>query len=89
MASLFNALFSTLILWLSFRFSIFSHHPLATYNQTFQAGILINVLFCLLSDDVKGIPEFWLTAMKNVDMLAEMILVCGFFQYTIHCNQTC
>ena len=27
-------------------------------------------------DDVKGIPEFWLTAMKNVDMLAEMIQVC-------------
>jgi len=26
-----------------------------------------------LPDDVKGIPEFWLTAMKNVDMLAEMI----------------
>ena len=30
-------------------------------------------------DDVKGIPEFWLTAMKNVDMLAEMIQVCGSF----------
>lgn len=26
-----------------------------------------------IPDDVKGIPEFWLTAMKNVDMLAEMI----------------
>ncbi|XP_068674197.1 nucleosome assembly protein 1-like 1 [Montipora foliosa] len=26
-----------------------------------------------LPDDVKGIPEFWLTAMKNVDTLAEMI----------------
>ncbi|XP_078346000.1 nucleosome assembly protein 1-like 4 isoform X2 [Oculina patagonica] len=26
-----------------------------------------------LPDDVKGIPEFWLTALKNVDMLADMI----------------
>nr|XP_058964598.1 nucleosome assembly protein 1-like 1 [Pocillopora verrucosa] len=26
-----------------------------------------------LSDDVKGVPEFWLTAMKNVDLLADMI----------------
>ncbi|KAJ7373552.1 Nucleosome assembly protein 1-like 1 [Desmophyllum pertusum] len=26
-----------------------------------------------LTDDVKGIPEFWLTALKNVDMLADMI----------------
>ena len=32
--------------------------------------------FCFKLDDVKGIPEFWLTAMKNVDMLAEMIQVC-------------
>lgn len=32
---------------------------------------------CFELDDVKGIPEFWLTAMKNVDMLAEMIQVCG------------
>ena len=41
-------------------------------------------LFLLLlvlykSDDVKGIPEFWLTAMKNVDMLADMIQVCVAF----------
>jgi len=35
------------------------------------------VLFFLYkSDDAKGIPEFWLTAMKNVDMLADMIQVC-------------
>jgi len=34
---------------------------------------------CFELDDVKGIPEFWLTAMKNVDMLAEMIQVCGSF----------
>lgn len=39
------------------------------------------ILFFLLllslyeSDDAKGIPEFWLTAMKNVDMLADMIQV--------------
>ena len=32
--------------------------------------------YFLLLDDVKGIPEFWLTAMKNVDMLADMIQVC-------------
>ena len=31
------------------------------------------------SDDAKGIPEFWLTAMKNVDMLADMIQVCVAF----------
>ena len=36
-------------------------------------------LICFELDDVKGIPEFWLTAMKNVDMLAEMIQVCGSF----------
>ncbi|KXJ27047.1 Nucleosome assembly protein 1-like 1 [Exaiptasia diaphana] len=27
----------------------------------------------VLSEDTKGIPEFWLTSMKNVDMIAEMI----------------
>ena len=37
------------------------------------------LFICLELDDVKGIPEFWLTAMKNVDMLAEMIQVCGSF----------
>ncbi|XP_031574966.1 nucleosome assembly protein 1-like 1 [Actinia tenebrosa] len=26
-----------------------------------------------LTEDTKGIPEFWLTAMKNVDMISEMI----------------
>lgn len=34
------------------------------------------MLFLYKSDDAKGIPEFWLTAMKNVDMLADMIQVC-------------
>lgn len=37
------------------------------------------LFICFELDDVKGIPEFWLTAMKNVDMLAEMIQVCGSF----------
>ena len=27
------------------------------------------------ADDAKGIPEFWLTALKNVDTLADMIQV--------------
>ena len=29
----------------------------------------------ILYTDVKGINEFWLTAMKNVDMINEMIQV--------------
>ena len=39
------------------------------------------VIFCFcftLTDegaDVKGIPSFWLTVFKNVDMLSEMIQV--------------
>ena len=37
------------------------------------------LLFLCKSDDAKGIPEFWLTAMKNVDMLADMIQVCAIF----------
>lgn len=27
--------------------------------------------------DVKGVPGFWLTIFKNVDMLAEMVQVCN------------
>ena len=27
----------------------------------------------VFSEDTKGIPEFWLTAMKNVETLSEMI----------------
>ena len=27
------------------------------------------------ASDTKGIPEFWLTAMKNVDLVGEMIQV--------------
>jgi len=38
--------------------------------------LLLLLLFLYKSDDAKGIPEFWLTAMKNVDMLADMIQVC-------------
>ena len=29
-----------------------------------------------MDENTKGIPEFWLTAMKNVDILVEMIQVC-------------
>lgn len=34
----------------------------------------IYILF-LLGEDVKGIPHFWLTVFKNVDMLSEMVQV--------------
>ena len=30
-------------------------------------------------ENTKGIPEFWLTAMKNVETIAEMIQVDVFF----------
>lgn len=31
-------------------------------------------------EDPKGIPEFWLTIFKSVDMLSDMLQVCvGFF----------
>ena len=43
--------------------------------------MFVCLFVCFKLDDVKGIPEFWLTAMKNVDMLAEMIQVCGLIQY--------
>ena len=29
----------------------------------------------LTLEDVRGIPEFWLTALKNVDHIADMIQV--------------
>ena len=28
-----------------------------------------------LAEDVKGVPHFWLTVFKNVDMLSEMVQV--------------
>ena len=49
-----------------------------TLHDSRQSLCFISFSFSEL-DDVKGIPEFWLTAMKNVDMLAEMIQVCGSF----------
>lgn len=27
-------------------------------------------------EDPKGIPEFWLTVFKNVDLLSDMLQVC-------------
>lgn len=30
-----------------------------------------------MDENTKGIPEFWLTAMKNVELLGDMIQVCG------------
>lgn len=33
----------------------------------------------MLDEDAKGIPDFWLTTFKNVDMLADMIQVSEFF----------
>lgn len=41
--------------------------------------LLLLFLYAYESDDAKGIPEFWLTAMKNVDMLADVIQVCVAF----------
>ena len=40
----------------------------------------------MILEDVRGIPEFWLTAMKNVDHIADMIQVhkywvCGALIY--------
>ena len=49
-----------------------------TLHDSHQSLCFVSFSFSEL-DDVKGIPEFWLTAMKNVDMLAEMIQVCGSF----------
>ena len=35
----------------------------------------LTYFYLMVSDNVRGIPEFWLTAMKNVDHIAEMIQV--------------
>ena len=33
------------------------------------------VFFTVLGENTKGIPDFWLTIFKNVEMIAEMVQV--------------
>ena len=42
------------------------------------------VTITLWSPDLKGIPEFWITALKNVDLFEDyiMVSVCGL----VYCN---
>lgn len=51
-----------------------------TLQYFFAEKLLQNIQYfcCLLGEDVKGIPHFWLTVFKNVDMLSEMVQVCSF-----------
>ena len=34
---------------------------------------MLTAVLIIQTEDVVGIPEFWLTIFKNVDMLAEMV----------------
>jgi len=69
--------------WCFFIFFWFWNHFSANPTGKTTSSMLFwfsNV--CLNADDAKGIPEFWLTALKNVDTLADMIqvglpVVCG------------
>ena len=39
-----------------------------------------NLSILCFSEDTKGIPSFWLTVFKNVDMLSEMVQVSCFLK---------
>ena len=43
--------------------------------QLVMEKTLIFYLILFLAEDVKGVPHFWLTVFKNVDMLSEMVQV--------------
>ena len=51
----------------SYMLCLQSHFP--THFLSFQSQLM----FLLFSEPVSGIPYFWLTIFKNVDMLAEMV----------------